>query len=333
MLELDALTHEQDFTDQQSRLLLLVPRWRLRDLSGFALAAASEALGEAMTSYVTPIFELRDPVNLSNFRAAVAGQVDGLLAMSLTTPLEDTLASFGQLALAARNALTAAQFEPPANLRRTVVIAIPRDPVATCGNRPCDYLGLWRSVPQTAAQGFWQAALPTPSTASITLTPADLYSAAGGASHFSCQDTAPVLRRAALYLDTDGYPTDLSVLGHEVFGTAGAGAMDIIFPLVGRLLSLRSDSADGVPLALPTLNGSVVDIVPRFGSSSELGAGAGLSPFTTFTLNMSAFASGEPKNVLGAARAAFLVLEVERRISTNPIALPGICQPVLPATP
>jgi hypothetical protein len=260
---------------------------------------------------------------MTSFREAAKTQTDTLLGMSLTTPLEDTMQRFAELAGATRNAIGAAQFEPFSSGRRTVVIAIPNEAPA-CATPPCDYKSLWHSVSATAAEDFWGKVETDPAAASITITPADLY-ATSAASLFSCHDVAPVVRRAALYLDTDGDSTDLALLGHEVHATAG-GAAEMRFPSLAQLLSFRTDTPAGVPLALPTLNGPVIEVLTRFGASSELGIGAGISPFTTFHLDMKAFDSGEPRRLLHLAQAAFLVFEVDRRVDTASVALPGVCQ-------
>jgi hypothetical protein len=105
----------------------------------------------------------------------------------------------------------------------------------------------------------------------------------------------------------------------------------VLFPRVGNVLGLDADTTAGVPLSLPALNGNVTQVSDRFGpSTTDLGTGAGLSPFTTFRVDMTPFQTGTPKNALAAASAVLLVFEVERRVSTSDVQVPGMCVPLTP---
>jgi hypothetical protein len=141
---------------------------------------------------------------------------------------------------------------------------------------------------------------------------------------------APVIRRVAMYLDTGDSTIDLHSVLTEVEGTAASGS-PVLFPRVGDVLSLDADSPDGVALSLPVVNGNLVEVPDKFGPSpNELGAGAGLSPFTAFQFTMTPFRTGVPRDAMAAASAVLLVFEVERRLSVPAVDVPGVCQPILP---
>jgi hypothetical protein len=327
-LSADSLAHEAAFADAENRLLLLVPRWRLRDLTGVSLANATDALSEALTTDVAQVFELRDPATFSNFRTQFTSSVNQLIDVKLTEPYETTLKHFEDFANAARNVVSQATFELPTTQRRNVVLSIPRTPTL-CSGAPCDH-GNFRSVSSTVAGAFWSALAKAPFQAGLTITPSDLYSDEGTGS-FSCGDVAPIVRRIAMYLDTADSTIDLTSVLTEARGTAAMAGAPVAFPRVGDVLSLDADSPAGVALALPVLNGDVLSVPNKFGPSpNDLGAGGGLSPFTTFRFDMTPFQTGVPKAAMGAASAVLLVFEVERRVSVPNVDVPGVCQPTLP---
>lgn len=339
-----ALEHELAFDDTQNRLLMLAPRWRMRDLSGAQLAQAVDALSSALTADIAETFELRDPDAFKQFSGSDAQQPDAqppaaLIDLGVTRPTtntaagqehyEDAVAALESFASAASSALSQATFDPASTLRRTLVLAIPRT-VATCNGGPCDYKDSWTSVSAAAAQAFWSAATTAPFAANLTIAPSDLYSALG-TGRLDCGDTAPVIRRMALYLDTPKSSIDLRTMFLDVSGVAAAAGEPVLFPLVDKVLSIDADDPAGVALSLPAINGDVLQVLDRFGpSTAELGTGAGLSPFTTFHIDMTPFQAGTPKNALAAATAVLLVFEVERRVSTSDVQVPGVCTPLTP---
>jgi hypothetical protein len=338
------LEHELAFDATQNRLLMLAPRWRMRDLSGAQLALKVDALTSALTAEVAETFELRDPDAFNQFSGSNAQQsgsqaAAALIDLGVTQPApntlagqehyEDAVAALENFASAASFALSHATFDPASNLRRTLVIAIPRT-VTTCSGGPCDYKDSWTSVSAAAAQAFWSAATTSPFVSRLAITPSDLYSPLG-TGRLDCGDTAPVVRRMALYLDTGTSAIDLRNNLLFVPGVAAVDGAPVLFPLVDKVLSIDAEQAAGVALSLPTINGGVLQVLDRFGPSTpELGTGAGLSPFTTFQIDMTAFQSGAPKTALALASAVLLVFEVERRLSTSDVQVPGVCTPLTP---
>lgn len=334
-LQMSAIAHQLQFTADQNRLLSLVPRWRLRDLSGIALASSTTGLSEAFTSYVAPIFELRDPDSLGVFKGTTNSSK--LIDMTITTNrFEDTVSDFLDFAQAASRAVGGAHFEIPADQARTLVIAIPRPSAA---GRPA-WTGPYQTVSDTTASAFWSSVFDStghPSAnANITLSPSDIYHAGGGASRLSCQDLAPVVRHVGIYFATEtSGPPVLGPAGVEIPGVAAATG-PAWFPLVGAMTAFDSTDPLGIPLAVPALNGSTADVLGVAGGSAnfgtwpvDLGAGAGISPFTAFRFDMRGFGSTsapEVQSVLTNARAVFLVFDVDRRTSVPVVWVPGVCQ-------
>ncbi|HET7500154.1 MAG TPA: proprotein convertase P-domain-containing protein, partial [Kofleriaceae bacterium] len=126
-LQIGGIVTQQSFTQDQDRLLHLIPRWRLRDLSGVKLAASTAGLAQVLTAYAAPIFELRDPAGFTVFRSQIASNAQLVTTnLKIMDRYEDSVDNLVQLARAVSGAVGSAQFEVPASQRRTVVIAVPR---------------------------------------------------------------------------------------------------------------------------------------------------------------------------------------------------------------
>jgi hypothetical protein len=323
-IDQDMLTieHELGFTKAASRLLDLIPRWRMRDLSGVKLGPAVSTLAEVLTSYAAPLFELRDPARLTGFRNLQQNALVTLLGMSFSAPYENTVDLLQQFASALRNSLSGAEFELQSVARRTIVIAFPRND-GSCEDL-CDE---FRQASREASEQVWAGITGPDHIAKLRITPADLYKAGGGNSQLACEDVAPVVRRASVYLVNPVHTSiDLAALGRELPAAAGAGDAPFVYPVVGKEINVSADEVGGVAMSLPVINGPGGDVLTDFGTSTELGAGAGISPFSTFTVNFNSFWSEPPKTFIGKTEAVLLVLEVERRVGTVPVFVPGACQ-------
>jgi hypothetical protein len=331
LLELAANADELGAAEQEGRLLFLIPRWRLRDLSGVDLAQTTEALAQSLSAYVAPIFELRDPARYTSFPAQVSGQLSSLIDLPITGALEDQVSKLIAFAQAARTAVSAASFELPDTFRRTIVIAIPRPPTATV---PHPISPPWQQVPAATAKAFWNSVTDGTGqlshSATITLSPSDLYVFGGARATLACSDIqselAPVVRRVAVYLDTQAPPPNQ--LGIELPARA-AGTRDVTFPLVGHLMTLAPDDARGMPLSLPVLIGSAGEALDKFspsgGPDQGLGVGAGLSPFTSFELDMTSLGAANVQDIWNNTQALYLMFEVERNVSFDPTWVEGVC--------
>jgi hypothetical protein len=289
-----------------------------------------------LTAYAAPIFELRDPASLTVFRSTVHSTSQTITSgLQINAPYEGSVDDLVQLAHAVAGAIGSAQFELPASQRRTIVIAVPRAP----GTGHPAWTGPWQSVSQTSAKAFWDSAVDAQNhplaNATITLTPADIYSGPGGASSLSCLDLGPVVRHVGLYFATDGNPTVLGQLGVEIAGSA-AITSPVWFPLDGHATSFESTDPLGIPVRPTALNGNTTNVIDdglghpvNFGTwPADLAAGAGISPFTSFRFDMRVFAppaSTQIQNVLTQTRAMFLVFDVERRTANVNAWVPGVC--------
>jgi hypothetical protein len=335
-LQIDAIKSQQLFSTDQDRLLHLIPRWRLRDLAGTKLASSAASLSEALTAYAAPVFELRDPASLSNFRAQVTARADDITTnLEITGPYEDVVEELVEFARAVASAVSGAQFELPSSQRRTIVIAIPRPP----GEGRAAWTGPWQTVSVTTAKAFWDSVVDASGALSanavLTLSPADIYQGPGGASRLACMDVAPVIRHAGFFFATDGRVPVLAAAGVEIVTTA-AITSPVQFPLVGRTMSFEFEDPLGIPMRVRALNGNTSSVLVdangnpgNFGTwPVELDAGAGISPFTSFRLDMRVFETAESpqiRDVMTRTNAMFAVFEVERRTTNVEAWVPGVC--------
>jgi hypothetical protein len=189
-------------------------------------------------------------------------------------------------------------------------------------------------VSDAVAKAFWSSVFDAGGhlshAAVITLSPNDLYVFGGDSAALACSltesDVAPVIRRAAVYLDTLSPPSNQ--LGIEL-GSRAAGIHNVSFPLVGRVESLEPDDARGIPLSMPVIAGGASEVLDKFSpagaSDPGLGAGAGLSPFTSFEIDMNSLGGANAQEAWNNTQALYLVFSVERNVSLDPPDVEGVC--------
>jgi hypothetical protein len=321
-LDLNGLAHDLENDADQARLLSLIPRLRLRDLAGVRLHPAIASLGTTLTDYTAPIFELRDPTHLTSFQSTATADLNALVGVDFARPIDEVAGDLRQFAVAVRSSVAAAQFELPTDARRTIVLAFPRDPNACDGL--CDE---FRAASPESSDLVWQGIQGADHVARLVVQPSDLYAASGGNARLSCHDLAPVVRRASVYvLNPLNTSTNFQALGRELPAVAGDGGASFTFPRSGSVFQLTADTPDGVELSLPVINGPGGDVITNFGTSPDLGAGAGIAPFSTFDVDFTSFFTDPPLGFLDDSVAVLLVLEVERNVSTDSAFVPGTCQ-------
>jgi hypothetical protein len=272
--------------------------------------------------YVYPIFQLRDPAQLSSFQSSEASELNALVNVDFAAPIDDLAGNLRQFVISARSSVAAAAFDPPSDARRTIVLAFPRTPDACDG--VCDE---FRAASAESSNLVWQGIDSADHLARFVVQPGDLYAASGGNARLSCHDLAPVVRRASVYaLNPANTSTNFQALGRELPAIAGSSGASFAFPRVGSVVQLTADTPAGVPLSLPVINGPGGDVLANFGVSNDLGAGAGISPFSTFNVDFTSFFTDEPLDFIDDTVAVLLVVEVERSVSTDSALVPGACQ-------
>jgi hypothetical protein len=332
--------------------LTLLPRLRVRDFAAQteALTGSMNALANLLTESVATVYELRAPIALASFRGGLATLIDNLI---ITDPLDTSLTTFSTFTSNVLSALQQQQFEVLQPNRHVVVASIPRSPT-DCDFHPTSdgssqQCGSYHPVSPTTAQQFWTsldrsaaAALAIPRVgfpeAIVTLTPADLYVPGNGAAVLSCNDVAPVVRRMALFINTGGDSVPDFAASHFSVNAAAANPTSaVVFPTIGAPLAYDFGDPNGLGMELGLMNGSAGLDTEHFPfdplNPSALGQGAGMSPFTSFDIDMTPMYFNSNHFVVDAfknVRVVSLVFEVENVPSSPAIKvdLPGVCQPV-----
>ena len=327
--ELDAAAHELLFANTQRYLTGLLPRLRLRALDSGEYLVVAASLAESLAVYVPQTLTLRRLTWQPSRAAGIVDKAGKLIDRALVAPPVDAVRDLEALSLAVEDALNDTSFDSSPPVPQLVVVAIPYVPV----QGGLAYTGPYHKVPAAAAAAFWaEARSAATARATITLSPQDLYGGTSTAARLNCTAEAPIVRRMALFLD-HGYTSDLNALNVYASATAAAAA-PIEFPLVGRWFSMPAVTA-GVPASLRVLGDrNPLEVQNRFSANlpSGLGANAGISPFTSFAIDMSFFRDTSLENFADATRALYLVLEVEAREATSPVTVPGLCG-VVPSAP
>jgi hypothetical protein len=338
-LELEALMADHKLAESEGALTALLPRWHLRELQNHKLADHRRDLLYHLRDTMPPVFELRHPGALAALNGlsddqpgvpSAKDELDALATIDFATSIADVSRRYLDFARLAILALTNVQpISQPKTA--TVWLSFPK-PDVVCGGPlvPCPF---FRTVDSTRAKTVWDAIEGVPGElsgldgddprrfiAEITLTPRDLYRYGGGDGLLDCVAAAPVILDTALY----------AVVGTARPTTNGPGAWagrGGVFPTATGRIEFAipdppypDDDFDSWRTAmLPFHSGKDTDAVGvQLGSSSF----AGLSPFSTFRINLSTF-----KTLFGSGNPTQLLLgfKVEYRTSSPGVKIKDVC--------
>jgi len=337
-LERLSLVHERTAAGDQGRLARLAPRWLLRRLQTSRLGQDERALVRHLRDFVPPIFELRYPRALRDLLSSPDGgvsaamQLDRLERLDFAASGDDIaviLLTFANKVDAALDA-AAADASDYGIVRVAVTFPDPAKyhdsgtpPRPGCGMfDPCNEGGAppqttWHPVELTRAQQVW-AGLRAYGQTTFTIKPEDLYDIHGGNGLLTCYDSAPIIRKIAVYVIT----TDGSSWGQLNNRPALQVGAEQVFPTAtGSPIYVKTDS-DWLFTGVPLLGGTQNEALDYL-RTSDTSVGSGLSPFNEFTVDFANFP-------VPLAQTEQLVMTFE--LETRPIAAPGVavseCRPV-----
>ena len=320
--ELDAAAHELLFANTQRYLTGLLPRLRLRALDSEAYLSVASALAESVAVYVPQTLTLRRLTWQPTRAADLFAKAGKLIDHVLVAPPVDAVRDLEALSTAIEAALNDTGFDPSPPVPQLVVVAIPYPHPPGSNLR---YTGPFHTVPTAAAAAFWAAADSGATRATIALSPQDLYGGTGTSARLNCTTEAPMVRRMALFLE-HAYTSDLNALNINASTTA-ASAAPIEFPLVGRRFTIPAVTG-GVASSLRVLGDrAATEVQNKFNLHvpTGLGANAGLSPFTSFAIDLGFYRDASLVNFRDATRALYLVFEIEGREASSSVTVPGLC--------
>ena len=94
-------------------------------------------------------------------------------------------------------------------------------------------------------------------------------------------------------------------------------------------MTLASDDPRGVPMPFPVLAGGSDEAIDKFAPQNApdpgLGAGAGLSPFTSFEIDMTGLGNLPQPDVFKLTQAIYVMFLVEARQSLDLPDVEGVC--------
>ncbi|NMO18194.1 hypothetical protein HPC49_11220 [Pyxidicoccus fallax] len=297
MLEVKHLEADYLNAQAQARLLALAPAWALRNLDGNMLRVRLETMRKIMGEWLAPAIdvkypEIRTPGHNVAFTPAELTLLNGLTTIDpLDADIELLLTKAEEAAKAVENRLRMARTELAATTVRDVFVSIPRhDKVVSTR---------WSRVDTDTARAVWEDILADRNP-EIVLSPAFLYKS--GQQYLECNHTTPVINTIGLYVaftpsrTYTPYTTGLSFRPATEFQTAsGLHEYDFVNdtylgPSTSALVGVSASAAS----ALDVLFDDQAATTPK-----SL-AGTGLSPFTRFTLDLTAFRNSHPSTTPGA---------------------------------
>lgn len=326
-LKLDTLDTDLRLTGVTARNLRLMSRWIARDLSGEKLRSALDSAFEMAEEEVYPVIRMRYPNTFAGAVGAWSQTLDELMDTDFTLPAVDKAADAHEMLEGLLDDhLANAQRRENTNVEK-VVIAFPRrtdscDPAyATCAS-------LFRPVDATRAAQAWRP-LDDPSDdpetqrfGVFTVVPNDLYVNLEEPATLGCFQYIPVIRSMAVVVEADAN-FDESVINDGSRAVQASVYPNLVFTQANGPLTYAMQNGDWrfpSPDLLFTNNEEEVlltfnDYLSRVYNqpNGEYRKASGLSPFTTYSLEMLSAVTGEPYDwpFMDYARAFYLVFEVE----------------------
>jgi hypothetical protein len=318
-LTMRELGNELTNAKDQSRLLELVPMWELRNLDGDQLRAKVTFLAALMNEDLYPIIRIRYPelldgTNVSGLfpNGVLISQLQKLIDVDWRGELFDQAALVSDAATAVQNIFSNEVLHGAAIHATPVIVSVPRP-----GMNPA-WLSGFPQVDPERALAIWNQ-LDTSGTAAITIKPEDVYRLHGGPSVLVCgSESAPVVQAMQVFFNVGDNPagddwtlknytapmqvaSDLTFetdLGPERYSVLGG---DWLKDPAHLLFGLAPEVSAKVNAFLqnPTIHA---------------GTGEGLSPFTTFTLDLQYYLNpGSLDPRISDLQEMLLVFETEYR--------------------
>jgi hypothetical protein len=332
---------ELETAQNQARLYALQARWSLQALDGEDLRKYTLATAQFLSDNVYPFIRVRfhalvDPAQQGGL--FTNGQPLPDLAALVNVDWRSELYDEAQLVLRAGTTVktilqtTINNYTP--TLLKPVALSIPRPSVVAACADPNNQLGCplsnYDEVDLERATAFWSQ-LDNGGIAHFTIRPEDLYRLHGGNAVLSCTMSSPVVKNMQLFFNIG---TDPASYGTQ-FTAPLRGHGDFIF------------TSDGGPEAYVMANQDWLtgDASVLFGQQSQVetsvnallqnptihgGFGQGLSPFTSFRLDMSYYVKPDSNPVLihpliASMIEVVLVFETEYREVAAGVPYVGTC--------
>ncbi|HEY2511833.1 MAG TPA: hypothetical protein VGI39_13285, partial [Polyangiaceae bacterium] len=349
ILSLKQVVQDLNNANQRGRVATLLGNWALRDLDETSIRDDGRLVADMLLNEMYPVILLRDRSLLATLSTEGAFR-NSLLAL-IRTPWDGAIDDIGnglnQAAKRVLDGLAAVDGTKP-EVTQDLVLEIPRPGVPPSTS--------WYIADQGRASDFWTGLSGPSHIGSITLQPDDFYRKGGGLG-LSCAYEAPViLDMAVVFAGIDDtvaanenartWQTQVTTSATMLFptgailGTDPSSNLPVVFNAGGPLTLDVTDPAWTAPLdrIFFAKNAGAVDslFIQMRNDPNADNAARGLSPFTTFTFDMSQLWNPEnwpppdpnvdSTNPGDAATALEIILRVQARSVGTGSALTWIHQ-------
>jgi hypothetical protein len=322
-IELRSAADDLAQAGERARLVQLLPTWRLRNLSAHAIERELGELLDLTERHLYPVLYLRYPSALDALRTSHTAALDALLAADFTAPVDETAARVRDLARALERVLATAEIGARAESPVYVAVAFPRPGAAEQGGiTPAPEASRWRTVDPARSAQVWDQ-LHIAGTVAFAVTPQDLYAASGGFGQLLCFETVPVIESMALFAVFEDLAQANELNASHLRAPASIDPW-LTFPDGRGPHTYRMANGDWLPLAPRLLFGRDDQALAVFHTwAAEGRVGNGLSPLSTFTMDLSALTHDLQADI----SALVLVFKLDTRLSADALTWLETCQP------
>lgn len=333
-MEMDALSGEIARSQQQARLLRLLPEWTLANVTGRYFEDSEKNLLDLLNKELYPIIALRYPKMLASFVGGQATNLDALIDESWTaTPLEQAR-RVHDVANALYAPLSAAARMTP-GLDGIGAVYFPR-PGATQPTYGFTPPGKDLPVESKRVQDVWAHLLdPTLGPVSFDVEFNDLYTNSNTeiAGQLLCNRGTPIIQSMALFIVGKDIASPETWNDNEVTLEAGVSPQ-MRFPLLTAYDTYQHRNPSWLNPGIRVLVGPRENAIGTFRDLKyDLMLGSGLSPFTSVDVNAMGLAGqwtregeDDPTHALEEAVGVMLMFKVQTTLVDNKMTWIGACK-------
>jgi hypothetical protein len=332
-------------SQSQARVYALEARWALHSLDGDDLHRNTLAAARFLSDNVYPFLrvrytELTDRTNQKDDGLFISHQplpaIQALLDVDWRAELYDQAKKVQSAGNAVKTVLdNAIKNYTPTNTR-PVVLSIPRpSALADCDPSSDSPTGClltnYNEIDLERAARFWKE-LDTKGAAHFEIRPEDLYRPRGGNAVLSCTMTAPIVKNMQVFFNMGTVQTNFGTQ----FTAPVHGHGDLVFTTAGGLQTYGMANEDWLTGDAALLFGQQSQVESSVNAlltnpSIKGGFGDGLSPFTSFVIDMGYYSKPDPNPamihpLIAQLNEMVVVMETEFREVAAGVPYVGTCR-------
>ncbi len=326
IVELDAIKRDLEAQRQQGRLLALMPAWSLRTVDADQLRSPARDLATVLAEQAYPHIALRYPATLDRVSAdtVLRGKVQALIdagARTSAVALAEKLRDVANGVMAKLGMVVAEAQQTKAVNLRTIAVSFDNpdyvlDPWGPPNTNPYTKADparareLWDAIDQVMAN--------TRDVVPFTVLPEDVY-ARSGASILVCEKPVPVIQSVAFWVARNG--SENGALNAANWSGSLQIAPEMTFAALDGPSPWEMTNGEWLADQVRLLFGLAVDAPTTFETLAGYpkATAAGLTPFTSFEVNVSGLRSlGWNPFADDSAYAVIVLFQVDPRSAAAP---------------